>query len=64
LYRQLFYPRIYLAENELAITQENINWTEDELGVNNTKSVSFVMADATPEENPSNPEISLSAGPA
>ncbi|MCU0370297.1 MAG: M20/M25/M40 family metallo-hydrolase [Bacteroidales bacterium] len=44
------FPFSLLAENELEITLENVNGIADELGVNNTKSISFGMADATPEE--------------
>jgi len=44
------FPFSLLPENELEITLENVNGKEDELNVNNTRQVSFVPAEATPDE--------------
>lgn len=44
------FPFILLNENELEIILENINGKEDELVMNNSKAVSFGMAQATTEE--------------
>jgi hypothetical protein len=44
------FPYSLLPENELEITLENVNGTQDDLSINNTQDVSFGMASATPEE--------------
>lgn len=44
------FPFSLLPENELEITLENINGQEDEIFINNTRNISFGMADPTTEE--------------
>jgi hypothetical protein len=44
------FPFDLLPENVMEITLENINGEEDEIAINNSRDISFGMADATPTE--------------
>jgi hypothetical protein len=43
-------PVVLLPQNELEITLENVNGKEDEMFMNNSRDISFDIADNTPDE--------------